>query len=65
MLSVAAGVAPDLVASRDFTGVEDRTHHRDTYSQLAPLPGHDGIDPYNKGLLQADGRVMKTSSGNQ
>ena len=62
LLRGASGVAPDLVASANDAGLEDRTHHSDPCTQLVILPGHDGIDSDNKGLLQADGRAMKTSA---
>jgi len=50
----APGVAHDLVASTNVAGMEDRTHHRNPYSQLDTVPDHDGIHSCNQGVLQAD-----------
>ena len=54
LLSGIPGVAPDLVASTDDAGMEDRTHHRNPCSQLDLVPYHDGIYSYNQGVLQAN-----------
>ena len=50
----AAGVAPDLVASTYKAGMEDRTDDRNPCSQLVLVANHDGIHPYDQGVLQVD-----------
>ncbi len=54
LLCGASGVAPDLVASRNGAGMEDRTHNRNPCSQLDLVPSHDGIHSYSQGVLQAN-----------
>ena len=53
LLCGAAGIAPDLVASTNDAGMEDRTHNRNTCSQLDLVPNHNGIHSYAQGVLQA------------
>jgi hypothetical protein len=47
LLCGAPGVAPDLVASTNDAGMENRTHNRNLCSQLDLVPSHDGIDSYS------------------
>jgi len=47
------GIAPDLVASTNLSGMENRTHHRNTCSELAFVSIDNGIHSYPKGVLQA------------
>ena len=54
LLCRASGVAPDLVASTNDAGMEDRTHNRNPCSQLDLVPNHDGIHSYSQGVLQAN-----------
>ncbi len=44
LLCGASGIAPDLVATTNDTGMEDRAHNRNTCSQLDLVSNHDGID---------------------
>ena len=50
----AFGVAPDLVASTNYAGMEDRTHNRNPCSHLDLVPSDDGIHSYSQGVLQAN-----------
>ena len=50
----ASGVTPDLVASPNDAGMEDRTHNRNPCSQLDLVPSHDGIHSHSHGVLQAN-----------
>jgi predicted nucleic acid-binding Zn ribbon protein len=54
--------APDLVASANDVGMEDRTHHRNPGAQLDSVPSLIGIHPYSQGVLQADRRTMKSAT---
>jgi len=53
LLCGASGIAPDLVASPNDAGMEDRTHSRNPCCQLDLVPNHDGIHSYSQGVLQA------------
>lgn len=48
-----AGIAPDLVATKNDAGMEDRTHNRNTCSQLDLVPSHYGIHSIAQRVLQA------------
>jgi len=50
----ASGVTPDLVASTNDAGMEDRAHNRNPRSQLVLIPSHDGIHSYSQGVLRAN-----------
>ena len=52
LLCGAFGIAPDLVASTNNAGMEDRTHNRNTCSQLDLVPNHHGIHSSAQGVLQ-------------
>jgi len=54
LLCGASGVAPDLVASTNNAGMEDRPHNRNPCYQLDLIPNYDGIHPYSQGVLQAN-----------
>ncbi len=54
LLCRASGVAPDLVATTNDAGMEDRTHNRNPSSQLGLVPSHNGIHQYSQGVLQAN-----------
>ena len=54
LLCGTSGVAPDLVASTNDAGMEDRTHHRNPCSQLDLVASHHGIHSYSQGVLQAN-----------
>ena len=58
----ASGVAVDLVAPANDTGMEDRTHHSHLGTQLDVVPGHDRIHSHFQGLLQAIGRAVTVLS---
>jgi len=54
LLCGTPGVAPDLVASTNDAGMEDRTHNRNSCPQLDLVSSHNGIHSYPPGVLQAD-----------
>ena len=54
LLCGASGIAPDLVASTNNAGMEDRTHDRNPYSHLDFVPKHFGLHSYVKGVLQVN-----------
>jgi len=58
LLCGAPGIAPDLVASTNDAGMEDRTHNSNTCSQLDLVPNHNGIHSYAQGILPTDWRTV-------